>query len=217
MKKTILGLSAFLICSNCKAQVSLGPVAGGHAVIRLTKIDDEKITDHFQGFQIGVAGDIALGKHFSLWSNLMYERYENVNSYGIIDMIGLFCAATYKLQLKKVGFFYVGAGPYLVTPAKKYTFRLIQYIAGPAIKISDERLLRPFGAGAGLSVGFQSRVGIFFNASFKHVLTNMRPADLLTQQYVAEEWRYYDYGVSAGYLFKLSKKKDTPDKPTKKQ
>lgn len=217
MKNILLSLCSSMVVLVANAQISIGPFAGVNAVNRLTTIGAKKFTYHFQDFQIGVAGDIRLSNHFSLCPNAAYERYQNGGSFGIIDMIGLLCAATYKVQFRNRSFFYVGAGPYIITPAKKYKFKAIQYVAGPAIKISDERLLQPLGAGVGLNAGFQSRIGIFFNVSYKRVMTNMASEELSSLQYGVPNWRYTNYGLSAGYLFKLSKKKDTPKKSKEKE
>ncbi len=204
MKNILLVVSACIATFVAPAQISLGPVAGVHSAQRHYSAQYAEFTNRQQtDWHAGAIADIGLGKRFSLRPALMHEKYGRD-----FAAVSLYCTGTYKVPIKNGSYFLGGAGPYLAFDTYKYI--------GPGMYGNGQTIaqgwLKRIQWGAYTNIGYQFRNGIVIMAYYERILMNMLNDEVDPSPFKKISMYYDNFGCSAGYLFKLSKKKPPVEK-----
>lgn len=216
MKKIILSaLTVVALISNSHAQLMISPV-GGLNVSGYTAATGDKRNFLF-GPCAGVFVDFPSQSKLSLQSGLLYKlngfRTPIYGGFiGIrISTIEVPVKVTYSFSMKKGSKFFIGAGPYVavnVAASERFHGYTTDIAGNPVNLVDDVRPIdvdkrngiRRIDGGMGINFGYRAAKGLLICLQGQYGLVNQGNDFVKIHN--------YNFGVVAGYSFKLKKHKE---------
>lgn len=197
MKNTILLVCACLAALSTRAQISAGLVVGVQSA-QSHHSAPKFVNQHRNDWHAGAVADIPISKRISLRPMVMHEKY------GMdFAAISAYCIGTYKLPLKNGSYLFCGIGPYVAFDTYKY-IGPGKYVNG---QIIEDGWLKRVNRGGYADIGYHFRNGIVIQAYYERILMNMLNDEVEPWPFQKISMYYDNFGVSAGYLFRFSKRK----------
>lgn len=204
MKTLFIVLYLCVAAHSSLAQLSIGPVAGFGVSTKTTKNYGYTFNTKYINFNVGATTTLSSKKRFAIQSTLVYERMEPKRP--TLNLSGI---ASYKPYTKTNNILLIGAGPLIAMPL---SYNKVYFFDTTSQTGETFRLHKLLNFGVIANVRYQFKSGIFLMSQFQVIVTNMLSRDIMERAavYELDSWRYYNYGLSAGYLFQTSRKNILP-------
>ncbi|MBX2906935.1 MAG: PorT family protein [Taibaiella sp.] len=219
MKKILLTALAIAGIATAQAQISIGPIAGGHLAKysnRINGINYAEASRSTANWRLGVAANVPISNHWALQPSATYATMYIVSPKAApkntrVDPNALevpVCLA-YK--------FTPGHNTLMLSAGPTVAYHVKTYETGPGYGTSSAGKTYPvltrFNIGVNATLGYEWQDGWFLRGYYQRVLTSMY-SDAIYETYAtpahAPILTNFNFGITAGYFFKLrSGKKQT--------
>lgn len=209
------------------AQIAIGPIAGGHLAQYSERVNGSKwSTPQYQlttNWRLGVAADVRLSSRWALQPSITYATMYAVRPKAVpknsrIDPHALELPVSFAYKFNPAhNTVMFSAGPYAAYHIKTYE-------TGPGYGPGSTGKMYPvltrFNMGVNATAGYEWEDGWFLRGYFQRVLTNMYSNAIYENYPMTVHAPYltnFNFGIRAGYFFKMRSKKSITANPSGSQ